>query len=274
VIRPLLVVAVALLAACAGGPGFHGPDVPFVVTPDDVAVEMLALAGVTPTDTVWDLGSGDGRVIITAARRFGARGIGVEIDGSLVQDSIEQATRAGVADRTTFLWRDLFDVDVRSATVVTLYLLPEVNLRLRPKLLSELAPGARIVSHRFDMGEWTPDRVAPPRGRGRDYPLFLWIVPAHIGGDWTLTVDTAGGPRVHRARLQQRFQRFGGTLSHGDDAQRIDDGRLQGAELRFSVEEAGRRARYVGLVRGDAADGSVHLDGPAVTRSWSARRER
>lgn len=158
-------------------------DVPFVVTPDNVTREMLRLAGVKAGDYVIDLGSGDGRIVIVAARQFGARGLGVEIVPELVARSRDNARRAGVADRVEFRVQDLFATDLSPATVITMYLLPEVNLQLRPRLLA-LKPGTRIVSHDWDMGDWKPDRVitveAPdkPIGREKVSRLYLWTVPA------------------------------------------------------------------------------------------------
>src|SRR5262245_52785738 len=169
-------LAAALAAGCAGTPT-GTPGILFVATPQQVGVEMLKLAGVTRDDVVYDLGSGDGRLVIAAARDFGARGVGVELDGKLVQDSRESAIRDGVADRAQFLWQDIFQADIRAATVVAIYLSPALNLKLRPKLLSELRPGTRIVSHDFDMGDWRPDRTVRAKGPARDHVLYLWIVP-------------------------------------------------------------------------------------------------
>lgn len=171
-----LVVAAALAAGCAGAPT-GSPGIIFVATPDGVGVEMLKLARVTSADVVYDLGSGDGRLVIAAAREFGARGVGVELDAKLVQDSRESALKAGVSDRTQFLWQDIFQAEVAPATVVALYLSPELNLKLRPRLLRELRPGTRIVSHDFDMGDWRPDRTLRVKGPTREHTLHLWIVP-------------------------------------------------------------------------------------------------
>jgi SAM-dependent methyltransferase len=172
-----LVVVVALAAGCAGAPT-GSPGILFVATPEGVGVEMLKLAGVTRDDVVYDLGSGDGRLVIAAARELGARGVGVELDAKLVQDSRESALKAGVSDRTQFLWQDIFQADLGPATVVALYLSPELNLKLRPKLLRELRPGTRIVSHDFDMGDWRPSRTLRVKGPTREHALHLWIVPA------------------------------------------------------------------------------------------------
>lgn len=174
-----LLVGLALAAGGAGGcASYPGVEVPFVPTPHAVVAEMLRLAGVEKDDVVYDLGAGDGRVVIAAARDFGARGVGIEIDPRLVAAGAGQARRAGVADRVSFVEQDLFQADLGPATVVTLYLARDLNLRLRPKLLEELRPGARIVSHDFDMGDWEPTRMIRVEADGRSRPVFLWVVPA------------------------------------------------------------------------------------------------
>ncbi len=171
-----------VLALCAGSAAAQDVDVPFVVTPDHVTREMLKLADVKAGDFVIDLGSGDGRIVIVAARHFGARGLGVEIVPDLVEQSRDNARRAGVADRVEFRVQDLFATDLSQATVITMYLLPEVNLQLKPRLLA-LKPGTRIVSHDWDMGDWKPDRVVtvevPDKlyGREKVSRLHLWTVP-------------------------------------------------------------------------------------------------
>jgi SAM-dependent methyltransferase len=171
----LLLIAV-LAAGCAGAPT-GSPGILFVATPEPVGIEMLRLAGVTKDDVVYDLGSGDGRLVIAAARDFGARAVGVELEPKLVQDSRESALKAGVADRTQFLWQDIFQTDLSPATVVAIYLSPELNLRLRPKLQRELRPGARVVSHDFDMADWRPSRTVRVKGPTREHILHLWILP-------------------------------------------------------------------------------------------------
>ena len=161
-------------AGCARVPGVEVPD---VRTPPEVVVEILRLARVGPGDTVYDLGSGDGRIVIAAARDFGARGVGVELDPTLVAESANNARRARVAENTRFILQDIFEADISAATVVTLYLSPDVNLRLKPKLLSQLKPGSRIVSHDFAIGDWQPARVVNFKGPERAHVLSLWIVP-------------------------------------------------------------------------------------------------
>lgn len=171
---PALCAALWLLAGCTRVPGVVVPD---VRTPPEVVVEILRLAGVGPSDVVYDLGSGDGRIVIAAARDFGARGVGIELDPDLVADSEKNAARAHVTDRTRFLKRDIFDADLSEATVVVMYLSPEVNLRLKPKLLAELQPGSRIVTHDYPIGDWQPERVVRFKGPERIHVLSLWIVP-------------------------------------------------------------------------------------------------
>jgi SAM-dependent methyltransferase len=202
------------LASAAEAFAAFAEDVPFVTTPDRVTMEMLRLAGVGPGDFVIDLGSGDGRIVITAARHFGARALGVEIVPDLVRRSRENAARAGVAARAQFLQQDLFLTDLAPATAVTLYLLPEVNLQLRPRLL-QLRPGTRIVSHDWDMGEWLPERTlrleVPEKkvGVAKSSLVHLWIVPARLAGAW------CGDRRQRGTQLtfDQQFQFVRGALS-------------------------------------------------------------
>ena len=154
-------------------------DVPYVPTKQETVEAMLALAGVGPKDVVYDLGCGDGRIVVTAAQRFGARGVGVDIDPARIAEARENARKAGVASRATFHLGDLFYADIREATVVMLYLLPSVNQKLKPRLLADLAPGTRVVSHDFDMGaDWPPQKTV---SLGRD-TLYLWTVPARRAG--------------------------------------------------------------------------------------------
>ena len=155
-------------------------DVPYVPTPNEVVDRMLQLANVTGDDTLYDLGSGDGRIVITAAQRYGTRGTGIDINPELVQQSQANAQAANVADRVDFVQQDLFQTDLSNATVVTLYLLPDINLKLRPKLLRELKPGTRIVSHDFDMGEWEPEQVVQVQGPNRQHTIYYWIVPENV----------------------------------------------------------------------------------------------
>jgi hypothetical protein len=224
-------VLLFLLLAAGGARGQE--EVPFITTPDNVTLAMLEIAKVGPQDYVIDLGSGDGRIIVTAARRFGARGLGLEIVPDLVERSRRAAQAAGVADRAHFREQDLFKADLAPASVITMYLLPEVNLQLRPKLL-KLRPGTRVVSHDWDMGDWTPDRTitldVPDKAIGREKlsRVHLWVVPAPVQGVWC----GVGKARGKRLEIAQDFQKFEGRL--GPDAKSAFQGRIEGESLRAS----------------------------------------
>ncbi len=215
-------------------------EVPFITTPDAVTLAMLKLAGVGPNDHVIDLGSGDGRIVITAARQFGANGLGVEIVPDLVLKSRANATKAGVAARAEFREQDLFATDLAPASVITMYLLPAVNLQLRPRLLN-LKPGTRIVSHDWDMGDWLPDETltidVPDKSIGREKfsRVHLWRVPAQIQGLWC-AVGGSGGANAASMSIQQRFQQFSATVvrhrpTTPNEAPTVFDGRMQGTAI-------------------------------------------
>jgi tRNA G37 N-methylase Trm5 len=156
------------------------PEVPYVPTHERVVAEMLKVAKVGKNDVLYDLGSGDGRIPITAAKRFGTRGVGVDIDPARVTEARENAKKAGVADKVTFMQQDLFETNIKEATVVTLYLLPDVNLRLRPKLLADLKPGTRVVSHNYDMGDWKPLKTITVKVP-EEHTIYYWVVPPRTG---------------------------------------------------------------------------------------------
>lgn len=234
-LRPFAICALALACAAARAQD----EVPFITTPDNVTLEMLRIANVKPGDHVIDLGSGDGRIVITAARRFGASGLGVEIVPDLVKRSNESAREAGVSDRVSFREQDLFATDLSRASVVTMYLLPEVNLQLRPRLL-DLKPGTRIVSHDWDMGEWKPDRtsvIAVPDkkiGLDKSSKVHFWTVPAKVHGLWCGT----GLLGEFSLDLRQRFQEVEGTLTRRQRV-RVVHGRLEGSRLRTETVRHG-----------------------------------
>jgi predicted O-methyltransferase YrrM len=161
-------------------PALRSPDVVYVPTPPEVAEKMLEMAKVTSTDVLYDLGSGDGRIPIMAAQKFRIRATGIDINPQRIQEANANAQKAGVTDRVRFLNQDLFESDFRDATVVTLYLLPALNEKLRPQLLSQLKPGSRIVSHEFDMGKWKPEKTAQVNVNGRTYSVYLWTVPQNV----------------------------------------------------------------------------------------------
>ena len=175
----LLLLTVVVAHAVAQTPTLTKPlDVPYVPTPDAVVAEMLKAANVTKNDVLYDLGSGDGRIVITAAQRFGARGVGIDLDPIRVKEAEDNAKAAGVTDKVRFMTGDIFDADIRQATVVTMYLLPDVNMKLRPKLLSDLKPGTRIVSHNYDLGDWKPKSHTSLEVSGTRHDVYFWVVPS------------------------------------------------------------------------------------------------
>lgn len=239
-------LALCCIATLAGARAQLVEEVPFITSPDNVTQEMLRIARVAPGDHVIDLGSGDGRIVILAARRFGATGLGVELDPALVELSQRNARDAGVADRVEFRVQDLFRTDLARASVITMYLLPDVNLKLRPTLLA-LEPGTRLVSHDWDMGDWQPDastRVdVPDKKLGLDKfsRVHLWIVPAKVEGLW------CGAGR--QLELKQRYQQLAVRWQEGprvSDTQGRVEARLvhvDGHQLQF----AGDTLRSPGL---------------------------
>jgi SAM-dependent methyltransferase len=260
-------LAAALAVATAGAQD----EVPFITTPDAVTLAMLELAGVGPADHLVDLGSGDGRIVITAARRFGARGLGVEIVPELVARSRDHARQAGVAARTEFREQDLFTLDLAPFSVVTMYLLPQVNLQLRERLLA-LPPGTRIVSHDWDLGDWQPERSvvvdAPdkPIGRDRTSTLHLWVVPARLAG-WWCTADAGLFVRQHFQRVAVTMQRRGQVapawvFDGRATARGLHDGAAPaGAAIEARVDgEALRITRAVGVA-------AIGFEGVALRRS-------
>ena len=229
---------------------------PFITTPDDVVERMLALAGTGADDFVMDLGSGDGRIVIAAAKIFGARGLGVDIDARLVAQSRENARLAGVAERVTFEERDVLVTDLRRATVVTVYLLPFLLDKLQPKFLQELRPGARIITHAFPMVGWQPDREETMRiakrhqGQGDESRIFLWVVPAEARGAWQ------GGD--WRLRIAQNFQKIEIEGEAGGRPLAVKEAKLEGTALSFSGEGFEYRGRVgTGRIVGELQRGGI-----------------
>jgi len=250
------------------------PSVPFVTTPMAVVEKMLDMAEVDENDIVYDLGSGDGRIVIAAAQR-GAHGIGIDFNPERIQESVQNAHLAGVSDQVEFREQDIFESDIRQASVVTLYLLSTVNLELRPKLLRELDPGTRVVSHAFSMGNWEPDRSASIRS----YNIYYWVVPANVSGRWEGTADNPQGNASYRLELRQTFQKVTGTLVEDVDAVPIEDAELVGDQLRFSVTRPVNgqplTTRYEVRVRNNQMEGQCISDqqGRKTLSDWSARRD-
>jgi SAM-dependent methyltransferase len=253
----------------------RAPDVEYVPTPHNVVAEMLRLANVTKDDVLYDLGSGDGRVVIAAAKRYGARGVGIDIDPVRIRESRENARKAGVAKRVKFLEQDLFETDVREATVVTLYLLPKLNLQLRPKLLHDLKPGTRVVSHDFDMDDWHPDQVVKVPGTTYEHTVYYWVIPADVAGTWRVDLATGQNPSPATLRLQQQFQEVSGAFSLAGNEVPLSKATLTGERIRFSVVRADAvQMDFDGRVNGDAIRGRVEVRGEAAAGryDWSAQR--
>ena len=233
--------------------GQPGKDVVWVPSPQDLVDRMLDMAKVTPQDHVIDLGSGDGRTVITAAKR-GARAVGIEYDQNLVELSKNSAAKENVGNRATFLKADLFESDFSQATVITMFLLQDLNIRLRPKIL-DLKPGTRIVSNTFTMGEWKEDEITSVTGECQSWcTARLWIVPAKVEGTWRL--------QDGELKLTQTFQEISGTLG----ATTIGNGKMRGNEISFTVGGA----QYTGSVTGNTIQGSVKSG--ATTGNWRATR--
>jgi hypothetical protein len=209
--RPHLILLLLGIALCMPRAA-HPDEIPYETTPGAVVDAMLSIAGVGEKDFLVDLGSGDGRIVIAAAKSFRARGMGIELDGTLVGQSRESAAREGVSDRVEFLQQDIYASDFRQATVLTMYLLPEVNLDLRPRILFGMRPGTRVVSHDWDMGDWEPDdrRVVPTSEKAvwplKESRVYLWIVPARVAGYWSGTLTGPDGEEPVVIEFAQRFQ--------------------------------------------------------------------
>jgi Methyltransferase domain len=236
--------------------GQEGKDVVWVPSPQVGVNKMLEMAKVTPKDYLIDLGSGDGRTVITAAKQ-GATALGIEYNPEMVELSKRNAAKEGLGDRATFVQGDLFQSDLSQATVITLFLLPDINIKLRPKIL-DLKPGTRIVSNTFTMGEWTADETATVNGDCQTYcTVMLWIVPAKVAGTWQLSQ----GQLV----LKQTFQTISGTIRSGNVSTPITNGKLRGDEISFTAGGA----QYVGRVNGNVIEGNVKGGGDS---KWRATR--
>lgn len=250
-------------------------DVPYVPTPMEVVNTMLRIAGVNETDTLFDLGCGDGRIVVTAAKEMNVRRAkGFDIDSQRIRESNENARNAGVSNRVVFERKDLFAVDLREATVVSLYLLPSINMKLRPKLLKELKPGSRIVSHDFDMGDWLADQAA----QLNEHTIYFWVVPAVVNGTWQWTSEDDQKQR-YKLKLGQHFQKVrDAELTENEVSKSITEISLAGDKLMFTaeVDVKGLKGpvRFSGTVRENTIEGTVSSLQNRTTKKWSAQRDQ
>lgn len=268
--------ALLVWSATAGAQEFG--DTPYVQTPQVVVDAMLETAKVTKKDYVIDLGSGDGRMVITAAKKIGARGFGVDLDKRLVQLANANARKAGVADRAKFYARDLFVTDLSPASVITIYLLPEVNLMARGKLLA-LEPGTRIVSHDYGIGDWPPDREfemdAPgkPVGRSQRSKVMYWVVPDQVAGRWTWSVHVGGKALPVELDLKQNYQKLEAAAKVDGRAVKVEEARLTGRQIDLALTVPGTgRLEFSGKRINQAFEGTMRAVGGDKPLPWSAVR--
>ena len=232
--------------------GQEGKDVIWVPTPQSLVERMLQMANTKPTDYVVDLGSGDGRTVITAAKKFGARALGVEFNPDMVALAKRAAEKEGVADKAQFIQGDIFQTDFSKANVLTLYLLPSLNVKLRPTILN-MRPGTRVVSHAFTMDDWQADQVDSSEGR----TAYMWIVPAKVGGTWKIDV-AGGGARSYEATFLQQYQNIGGSAKADNKTVQFSNGKLRGEQVTFTIaDDANTRRDFAGRVNGNKIEGTV-----------------
>jgi SAM-dependent methyltransferase len=245
--------------------GQAGKDVIWVPTPPLLVERMLRMAQVTANDTVIDLGAGDGRIAIAAAKDFGARSIGLEYNPDMVNLSRAEAQKAGVAGRATFQEADIYKADFSAASVLTMYLLPNINLDLRPTIL-KMRPGTRVVSHQFNMGDWAPDDTSDLLGR----LAYLWIVPARVEGRWAIDIP-GNQPSSYTVSLRQEYQKVSGSIMPGKTTMGLRGAALSGDRLRFAfVDDEGRLREASAIVSGAAMSGELRTNG-ANPASFTAR---
>lgn len=275
-------LSIALFAPAAAAQEGRG-NVIYVPTPQVVVDAMLKMANVGAKDFVIDLGSGDGRIVITAAKKYGARGFGVDLDTYLLKVANANAKKEGVSDRARFVEQNLFETDLSQATVITSYLLPSMNEDLRPKILA-LKPGTRLVAHDYAMGQWDPDDsetlIVPEKtvgDPGKSY-IFLWIVPARVAGRWESQIMAAGKLVSWQFGFEQRFQLVHGTARAGEQDVKLPQFRMVGEQLTFKLEvpAAGKPVTYQfrGWVKGDTIEGTVTVGDGSGQRvmPWRAKQ--
>jgi SAM-dependent methyltransferase len=266
-LTPLFGLLFAALALNAGAAALDIPT-PYIPSTRSNVDEMLRLADVKPSDVVFDLGSGDGRIVIAAAKEWGARGVGIEIDPELVKLSAANAAQAGVADRAVFRQGDVLKADLREATVVTIYLLTSLVERLQPRLYAELRPGTRVIAHDYPFAGWQPDRKV---NISKTY--YLYVVPARVAGRWAVEVDLPGGRRSYDLGLEQHYQEVKGGARVAGGFLPAFDARLNGERIAFVLIDEEQSYRFEGTVRDGAMQGEVRYGyGPRQsTARWQAR---
>ena len=260
-------------------------SVPYVPTPQNVVDRMLAVAKVGAQDYLIDLGSGDGRIVVTAAQKHGARGFGVDLNPTRIAEANANASAAKVVDKVQFYQQDLFETDLTQASVITMYLLPRVNLDLRPKLL-DLKPGTRIVSHDFSMGDWKPehheqlDAKDKYGGSGGLSDIYLWIIPAKVGGRWQSRLQLRGKPIDYEIALKQEFQMIDGTARVAGRTVKLQNTKLHGDQLSFEftadIDGAPIRHAFNGTVYGGLVNGTADLSGAKLQAKleWNGEQRK
>ncbi len=260
-------------------------DVPYVPTEYEIVEKMLKMANVNKKDILYDLGCGDGRIVITAAKKYGARGVGIDINPVRIEESNKNAEKEGVTDKVQFIEQNLFEADISEATVLTMYLLSSVNLQLRPILFHDLKPGTRIVSHDFDMGEWEPDQSAIIE-YSLDYQNFLdshtvyfWVLPANVSGDWEVKVTKSESHDPFILHINQNFQKLHGNVTNGKTNISIKGITIKGDRIQFTTEsEIGKEKvtmKYDGTVDSNVIVGKVEFKTSSFSNesSWEAKRD-
>jgi len=243
-------------------------DVPYEPSPLEVIDEMIRLAGITRNDTVYDLGCGDGRIVLAAAQKTGCTAVGIDLDPRRIKESKENALREGLSGKVSFYEQCLFDSDLSKATVVMLFLYPDVNIKLRDKLLNELNPGTRVVSHSHTMGDWVPDKSTRANWRN----LYFWVIPARVEGKWEWESDLGNGPEKFTMELARSYQRFSGNVKSDQEKKGIKKGRLNGEKITFNTGNSKTEMHFEGIVKEDCITGAIRKDsGEAI--SWTAVRK-
>jgi hypothetical protein len=273
--RSFLVITLLFCAAVTTS-GQELNELPYVPTPEIVVEEMIKVADIGGKDFVIDLGSGDGRLVISAAKQHQATGFGVDIDRRLVALSNKNAREVGVADRVQFFERDMFQTDIGKASVLMLYVLPDFMSKLRSKVLAELQPGTRVVAHDYHMGEWHPDRMItltvpekiPVNGTDKAY-VYLWIVPAVVNGSWRLFFDTGNKAQELTVTFAQEYQRLSATARTGKPVT-VEKPEIRGDQISFGLTLGPRRYQFHGRVEGDKITGRAVAGSESV--NWIATR--